>query len=202
MSELKLERIRAAQKGDPVAIEEFICKIRRPLFHYACNFLGNDFEAEDVTQEVLIKIIRALPSFKGDSTIWTWLFRIMTNACIDHQRKVSARPTSYLTRITSEEEEAVTLEIRDPKRLPDGCYEQLELQETIRNALNHLSPEHRMIIILHDIHCFKYQEIAKITKIGLGTVKSRLFYARQELRKVLRPLLQEDKEVADNALSK
>ncbi len=195
MAELNVELIAAAKRGDPQAIDELIVKVRRPLFHFACNFLGNDFEAEDITQEVLLKVIRALPSFKGDSTIWTWLFRIMTNACIDYQRRCASRPVSYLIRSGGDEEEAVTIELRDHRQIPEESFEQTELQATIRKAFNQLSPEHRTIVILHDIYNFKYQEIAEITKTGLGTVKSRLFYARQELRKILGPLLMnEEKE--------
>ena len=192
MSELSVELITRAQTGDALAIEELIGKIRKPLFHFACHYMGNDFEAEDITQEVLIKVIKALSSFKGDSTIWTWLFRIMTNACIDYQRKRSNRPISYLTKLSADDEEAVTMDLRDRRPLPEESFEITELQDTIHNALNRLSPEHRTIIILHDIQDFKYQEIVEITKTGLGTVKSRLFYARQELRKVLGPLIEKN----------
>ncbi|TCL69307.1 RNA polymerase RpoE-like sigma-24 subunit [Hydrogenispora ethanolica] len=194
MAELNVELIAKAKQGDPQAIEELIGKVRKPLHHFACNFLGNEFEAEDVTQEVLLKVTRALPTFKGDSTIWTWLFRIMTNACIDYQRKCASRPVSYLTRAGAEDEEAVTIELKDHRQIPEESYEQTELHATIHGALNQLSAEHRTIVILHDIYSFKYQEIAAITKTGLGTVKSRLFYARQELRKILGPLLMNEKK--------
>jgi RNA polymerase sigma-70 factor (ECF subfamily) len=192
MPELNTELISRAKLSDPAAIEELVSKVRKPLFHYACNFMGSDFEAEDITQEVLVKAIRALPKFKGDSTLWTWLFRIMTNACIDYQRKNASRPILHLAKLNGDEEGAVAAEPRDPGRTPEEQAELAELREEIRAALLQLSSEHRMIVILHDIHCFKYQEISAITGAGLGTVKSRLFYARRELREILGARLAKD----------
>ena len=96
---LSLELLVLAKKGDPNAIEEFIAKYRKPLFHYALNYLGNEFDADDVTQEVLMKAVRALPTFKGESAVGTWLFRIMVNTCIDYRRKVTRHPVSYLSKI-------------------------------------------------------------------------------------------------------
>jgi RNA polymerase sigma-70 factor (ECF subfamily) len=192
MSELlSTELILLAKQGDPLAIEELVKKFRPSLHSYACHYLGNDYEAEDLTQEVLLKVIRGLPGFKGHSSITTWVFRIMANACIDYHRKRAGDSLGHLVKTTNEEDEATTIEIRDEHPLPDEEYDQLELRDTIKTALNKLSPEHRMTIILHDLHDFKYQEIADITAASLGTVKSRLFYGRQALRLLLEPLLSE-----------
>ena len=195
---LSVELISLAKKGDPQAIEELVKQFRKPLYRYACSYLGNDFEAEDLTQEVLIKAIRALPTFKGDSSIGTWIFRIMTNSCIDYHRKQTSHPVSYLNKLYGDEEEAFSIDIKDTRPQPSEELEQQELRSFIKKALRQLSPEHRVTVILHDLQGFKYQEIAEITKSSLGTVKSRLFYARQELKRVLGPLLQE--EVSSNAL--
>jgi RNA polymerase sigma-70 factor (ECF subfamily) len=186
---LHAELVLSAQKGDPNAIEELLEKFRKPLFHYAIHYLGNESDAEDVTQEVLLKAVRALATFKGESTVTTWLYRIMVNNCIDYRRKAAVRPVSYLTYSNGDEDETVK-EIKDPNPLPEEELEQIELRAVIKKTLNQLTPEHRTIIVLHDLQGFKYQEIAEMTKASLGTVKSRLFYARQELRKLLGPLLE------------
>ena len=191
MSELmNPEVVLMAKKGDPQAIQQLVENFRKPLFHYACNHLGNEFEAEDLTQEVLFKAIRALPGFKGESTIGTWIFRIMVNACIDYHRKQNGHKVISIHKSFGEEESA-NLELKDDRPLPDEIIEQNELSNSVKEALTKLSTEHRMIVILHDINGFKYQEIAAITKTSIGTVKSRLFYARQELRKLLLPIIKE-----------
>lgn len=186
---LSMELILLAKKGDPGAIEELVNKFRQPLFYYACSYLGNDSEAEDLTQEVLLKVMKGLPGFKGESSFATWVFRIMTNTCIDYHRKRKGKSVIYLAKSAEGDEEAPVIELKDQRPLPDEEFDQLELRETIKTALYQLSPEHRMTIILHDLHSFHYHEVAEITKTSLGTVKSRLFYARQELRRILSPLL-------------
>ena len=87
----------------------------------------------------------------------------MANVCVDYHRKRAGNPFGHLVKATSDEEEAATIELRDEHPLPDEQYEQLELRDNIKSALNKLSPEHRMTIILHDLYDFKYQEIAEIT---------------------------------------
>jgi RNA polymerase sigma-70 factor (ECF subfamily) len=185
---LHAEIVTAARNGDPAAIEELIARFRKPLFHYACSYLGNEADADDVTQEVLIKAVRALPSFKGESAIGTWFFRIMVNTCIDYRRKTNTRKSTSLIR-TDEDGAETILDLKDPRPLPEQEMETMELRATIQMALDRLSPEHRAIVVLHDLQGFKYQEIAQLTGANLGTVKSRLFYARQELRNLLGPIL-------------
>jgi len=190
MSEIiSRELVHLAQQGDPRAIQELVERFRKPLFHYACNHLGNESEAEDLTQEVLFKAVRALPAFKGDAAIGTWLFRIMVNTCIDYQRKQNGHRIFSLDKPFGEEDSA-QLELKDNGLLPDEIVERIELRSSVLEALKILSPEHRTIVILHDINSFKYNEIAGIMKISIGTVKSRLFYARRELRKLLAPLME------------
>jgi RNA polymerase sigma-70 factor (ECF subfamily) len=174
-----------ARKGDVAALEEVIGIFRRPLLQYAVHYLGDETEAEDVTQEVLLKAVKALPSFKGESSLATWLYRIMTNACIDLRRKsVNPKTVAFFGK-SSDAEETVVIDPVDPLPLPDEQYELTEMKTVIQRAFEQLSPERRTALILHDLHGFKYQEIAAITKTGVGTVKSRLFYARQEMRKML-----------------
>lgn len=186
---ISIDLIHLARQGDPRAIQELVEKFRKPLFYYAYNHLGIESEAEDLTQEVLFKAIRALPGFKGDAAIGTWLFRIMVNTCIDFQRKQSGHRFFSLDKSFGEED-SVQLELKDNGPSPDEIMERLELRSAVLEALKQLSPGHRTIVILHDINSFKYHEIAGIMKISIGTVKSRLFYARRELRKMLAPLME------------
>lgn len=190
MSErLNPQIIERAKNGDSQAIEALIDKFQKPLLIYAVQYLGNRSEAEDITQEVLMKVIKALPGFKGRASFNTWVYKIMTNACIDFCRKKSFTYT-MIGNNSGKTEEAYGYEPVDPGPLPDERYERHELRESIQAALALLSPEHRLTVILHDLHGFKYQEIAELTRTGLGTVKSRLFYGRQELRKILTPFLE------------
>jgi RNA polymerase sigma-70 factor (ECF subfamily) len=175
------ELVNRARKGEAAALEELIALFRKPLLQYAIHYLGDEAEAEDVTQAV-----KALPSFKGDSAISTWLYRIMTNACIDLRRKSANRKTIYFFGKNNDAEETVIIDPTDPLPLPEEQHELNEMKAVIQRALDQLTPEHRTTLILHDLHGFKYQEIAAMTQTGLGTVKSRLFYARQEMRKKLK----------------
>jgi RNA polymerase sigma-70 factor (ECF subfamily) len=183
------ELVNRARKGEAAALEELIALFRKPLLQYAIHYLGDEAEAEDVTQDVLLKAVKALPSFKGDSAISTWLYRIMTNACIDLRRKSANRKTIYFFGKNNDAEETVTIDPTDPLPLPEEQHELNEMKAVIQRALDQLTPEHRTTLILHDLHGFKYQEIAAMTQTGLGTVKSRLFYARQEMRKKLTNVL-------------
>jgi RNA polymerase sigma-70 factor (ECF subfamily) len=183
------ELVNRARKGEVAALEELIAIFRKPLLQYAIHYLGDEAEAEDVTQEVLLKAVKALPSFKGESSVSTWLYRIMTNACIDLRRKSTNRKTVYFFGKNSDAEETLVIDPADPLPLPEEQYELNEMRTVIQRALARLTPEHRTTLILHDLHGFKYQEIAAITKTGLGTVKSRLFYARQEMRRMLTNVL-------------
>lgn len=183
--------IEQARKGDPDAIEIIVSQFRKPLLQYAVHYLNNDSEAEDVTQEALLKILKALPGFKGESSLSTWLYRIMTNTCIDWQRKKVRQKTCYM--VGNHEDGVVwaSEEPVDPRRLPEEEYEGRELKEMVRQALEDLSPLHRITLILHDLHGFRYQEIAAITNTGLGTVKSRLYYARNEMRRKMAALMKQ-----------
>ncbi len=175
--------IKLARQGEPAAVEELLAKFRKPLYIYACHYLGNEFEAEDALQEALLKIFKGLPNFKGLSSLETWMFRILTNVCIDQKRRQKNQPVMYSC---NNDEEGLSIEVPDQRPLPDAEVETAELHQSVHNALSKLSPEHREVLILHDLYDFKYQEISKIVGIGIGTVKSRLFYARQELKKHLK----------------
>jgi len=179
---LSKELVKLARCGESTAISELVVKFRKPFYIYACHYLGNEFEAEDATQEALLKIIKGLPGFKGLSSLETWMFRILTNVCIDQKRRQKNQP---LIHSCSQTEEGISFEIPDQRPLPEEEVESSELRQSVREALNKLSVEHREVILLHDLYSFKYQEIVKITGVSLGTIKSRLFYARQELKKYL-----------------
>lgn len=181
--------IEQAKNGDLQALEALIDRFQKPLFFYALQYLGNHNEAEDITQEVLMKVFKALPDFKGQASFKTWVYKIMTNACIDFHRKKSVG-YRMIGHHLGNGEEAYGNEPMDPSPTLEERYERYELKESIRAALATLSPEHRLTVILHDLHGFKYREIAKLTGSNLGTVKSRLFYARQTLRKILTPVLE------------
>lgn len=149
--------------------EEVVKKYERRLYSLAYRFTENHERAEELSQEVFLKAYLALPKFRHESQIFTWLYRIMVNLCIDEARKKKIPHVSL--------EELSIPDNFDPSR-----------QETVmlvREALNKLSPVQRAYIVMHDLEGFSYKEIAQVFKCPLGTVMSRISAAREKLKKII-----------------
>jgi RNA polymerase sigma-70 factor (ECF subfamily) len=143
--------------------------------------LGNGADAEDVTQEVFLKAFKALPGFKGESNISTWLYRIAMNAASDHIRKNGGK--AKLREPLDENGRRMPEQVSAAHESPENSYFKKELRETIRKALLKLPLNYRMVLVLKDIEEYSYKDIGKILGISIGTVESRLFRAREILRK-------------------
>jgi RNA polymerase sigma-70 factor (ECF subfamily) len=173
----------AARAGDPDAFERLIAPCQRPLYAYALRLTGDPHLAEDLCQDALLKGYRAIGGFTGNSALATWLYRILHNTWLDHVKK-SGRET-YLEDggdETAEEPPVLAREalVRFQEGLRDG-----ELKERLAEALARLPPAMRDVVVLRDVQGHAYDEIAEITGTAVGTVKSRLARAREQLRRVL-----------------
>ena len=149
------------------------------------KFLKNSHDVEDVKQEVLIRTWKNLPKYRGDSNMWGWINRITVNACKDHLR--SSKKFSFV--ITDEEEDDIIQNLPDKNSSADKNLLSKERHKQIIEAINRLNKKHREVLILHDIEELTYEEISTQVNCPVGTVKSRLFNARKELKQELDSLL-------------
>ena len=190
------ELIERSLTGDVRAFETLVKTHHGQVYGYACRMVGPD-AAEDVTQEVFLKVYRALPTFRSEADFKTWLYRITTNVCLDHLRRVRRQQGRVLSLDggpPGTEDPAAGWNGHEARPDPGAVdpalrAEQRELAEALQGALARLSDKHRAVLVLHDMYGFRYEEIKDILRCSLGTVKSRLFYARRALREELRPYL-------------
>jgi RNA polymerase sigma-70 factor (ECF subfamily) len=179
-----LERCR---QGDVAAFEPLVEKYRERVWRLAFHYLRDSEEARDVAQEAFIRAWQALPSFRGQSAFYTWLFRITMNVAMDRARQRASRGRALGTeRVPEEDWERVMV---DQAPGPEQTAARAEQRARIHQALATLPERHRTIIMLSDLEGLSYREIAEVLDIPIGTVMSRLHHARKRLRAVLGPLL-------------
>jgi RNA polymerase sigma-70 factor (ECF subfamily) len=179
--------VERSRNGELAAFEPLVEKYRERVWRLAYNYLRDREEAWDVAQEAFVRAWQALPSFRGQSAFYTWLFRIVVNVATDRARQRAARGRAFGTEAVPEEEwERVMI---DQEAGPETVAARGEQRERIRRALDALPEHHRAIIMLSDLEGLSYREIAEVLQIPMGTVMSRLHNARKRLREVLRPLL-------------
>ena len=182
-----VERCRA---GDVAAFEPLVEKYRQRVWRLAYNVLRDREEAWDVAQEAFIKAYQALPSFRGQSAFYTWLYRIAMNVAADRGRARGAQGRAFGTeRVPEADWERVLPDQHPADESPDAAAVRTEERANILKALDTLSEDHRRIIMLGDLEGLSYREIAETLDIPMGTVMSRLHHARKRLRDALGPLL-------------
>lgn len=172
--------IRAVLDGDTNQFEHLIRAYEKPIYNLCLRTLGDPQDAMDASQEAFFRAYRALGSFRGESKFSVWLYRLTSNVCMDMLRKRSRGQTVSLT----DEEEAV-LDIPDDRFCPQSELEKKELRRAVREGLLKLPPEYREVLVLREINGLSYDEIALITDLETGTVKSRIFRARKKLASIL-----------------
>jgi RNA polymerase sigma-70 factor, ECF subfamily len=182
-----VERCRA---GDVSAFEPLVEKYRQRVWRLAYNILRDREEAWDVAQEAFIRAYQALPSFRGQSAFYTWLYRIVMNVAADRGRSRGAQGRAFGTeRVPEEDWERVLPDQNRGEQGPEAAAARAEERQRIMQALDTLSEDHRKIIVLSDLEGLSYREIAETLEIPMGTVMSRLHNARKRLRDALGPLL-------------
>ena len=166
-----LDRLR---RGDPAAFETLVVVHQHRVFAVALRMLGNRADAEDAAQEVFLRVHRALPGFRGDAKLSTWLYAIAARLCLSrlgeaHRRLVRA-------------DETALARVPDPEADPARHLEEDEREAALRRAITELSDDRRMVVVLRDLEGLPYEEIAQILGLELGTVRSRLHRARLDLK--------------------
>jgi RNA polymerase sigma-70 factor (ECF subfamily) len=173
--------------GDASAFEPLVEKYRQRVWRLAYQVLHDREEAWDVAQEAFVRAFHSLPSFRGQSAFYTWLFRITVNVATDRHRQRGAQARAFGPERVTEEEWARTTP--DPGGAPDQQATRAEQRDRIRRALDALPPKARAIIMLSDVEGLSYREIAEVLNCPIGTVMSRLHNARKRLKGLLGPLL-------------
>ncbi len=174
--------VAAARRGDAQAFNKLILTYQTLAYNVAYRTLHDPEAAADATQQAFISAFRALPKFRGGS-FKAWLLRIVTNACYDQLRRAKRRPASSLDDMLVDPDHSALL--TDETESPEERAERQDLGYAIQKGLDELPPDQRMTVVLSDIQGFSYQEIAEVTGVSLGTVKSRLSRGRARLRDYL-----------------
>lgn len=192
--EIDQQLVERVQKGDKHAFDLLVTKYQRKLTRLLSQFVRNPTEVEDVTQEAFIKAYKALPSFRGDSAFYTWLYRIGINTAKNYLVS-QGRKAPTLQGIDSEEAEnfeegGVLREMHTP----ESELMSKQIAHTVNETLEQLPEELRTAIMLREIEGLSYEEIAKIMNCPIGTVRSRIFRAREAISEELRPLLGTSKD--------
>ena len=196
MSEREIDRqlVERAQKGDKQAFGLLVDKYQRKLARLLSRFIRDSAEVEDVTQEAFIKAYRALPAFRGDSAFYTWLYRIGINTAKNYLMAMGRRaPTS--TEVEAEEAEGFEEgeQLRDINT-PESLLLSNEIAETVNSTIEKLPEELRRAIQMRELEGMSYEDIAQAMDCPIGTVRSRIFRAREAIAEQLRPLLGTSKD--------
>lgn len=184
-----VELVQAARTGDMVAFEQLVARHRDKIYARAFMMMRNEDEAVDLSQEAWVKGWQRLVQFQGESSFTTWMTRIVINLCLDQLRK---RKRQRAESIEALEEESGGVERLMPVVLvnPTERLERAELRVRIDEAMSKLSEAHRTVLVLHEFEHMEYKNIAKTMNCSIGTVMSRLFYARRKMASLLQDLKQ------------
>jgi RNA polymerase sigma-70 factor, ECF subfamily len=183
-----LELVRQCQAAHPEAFDELVTRYRTRIFAMIYNMVHNEQDAWDLAQESFVKAWKSIKRFRGHSSFYTWIYRIVMNVTIDWLRKKQIKGAGV------EFDESIQLREIDPRSktapkaepLPHVRMERGEIRARIDEAIKQLSPDHRAVILMKEIEEMQYHEIAEALGCSIGTVMSRLFYARKKLQNLLR----------------
>jgi RNA polymerase sigma factor RpoE len=180
-----LTLVKRAKDGDMAAYDELIRRYQQRVYATVYQMTSNHEDANDLTQEAFIKAYRALGSFKGDASFYTWVYRIAVNRTINFlkTRKNKVHLSLNDMDFSAEHDPEMVALVSD--KTPRRAASLTELQEKLNAAMQKLSDVHRLVVTLHDIQGLPHEEIAEIMDCNVGTVRSRLFYARQQLQATL-----------------
>lgn len=183
-----MELVARCQTGDRTAFRQLVEQYERTVFTTIASLIRDLSEADDIAQEVFIRVFRSLPTFRGQSQFSVWLYRITVNHCLDRLKHRRRRPEAVsLDRMLDQSEGDLDFLFKDTSPDASEVLDQARLQKTVQVALNTLTPEYRVVITLKDLEGRSQEEIAMILDCPVGTVKSRLTRAREALKERLRP---------------
>lgn len=177
--------VQKVQAGNVGAFDQLVQKYREHIFSVIYNMTSNREDASDLAQETFIKAFQAIARFKGKSSFFTWIYRIAINTTMTFLKKRSRRRFISYEKIDEEVSNTEIFERLTAKNRSEKGALVSELQEKLNDSLQKLSPKHRTVVILHEIEGLEHAQIAEITKVSVGTVRSRLHYAKQQLQSYL-----------------
>lgn len=172
-----------AKNGDDEAFEEIIKLYQQKICSTIFYMVKNENIVEDLAQEVFIKVYKNISKFNEESSLYTWIYRITMNTCIDQIKK--EKKITYINTFIDTDEGEVEIQFEDESQRLDEIIENKLKKESLVKAIKSLPAEQRALIVLRDIRQFKYMEIAEMLKLNLGTVKSKISRARQTLKESL-----------------
>lgn len=173
------------RRGNLQAFEALVALYEKRAFNLALRMTGSMEDAQDITQEAFIKVYTGLRQFRGDAAFSTWLFRIVSNMCLDELRKRRRRAALSIDEPIPQPDGEISRQLADLRADPQDAVEGNDLKRLVQQAILQLSADHRLIVVLRDLQGFSYEEIAGMLECSLGTVKSRLSRARTALRRAL-----------------
>ncbi|MBQ2911234.1 MAG: sigma-70 family RNA polymerase sigma factor [Clostridia bacterium] len=177
------EIIRRAANGDMEAFEIIVSLYEKKVYNLAYRNLGNEQDALDACQEVFLRVFRFMGKFKEESSFSTWIYSIAMNVCRDHIKRSRIGYDVSLNQENDDEE--YEIEVSDIRYNPENAYERKELSEKLESGMRQLSSTHRDVLVLREVAGKSYAEISEILSLDVGTVKSRIARARENLRKYL-----------------
>lgn len=183
--------VRRVQEGDVAAFDQLVLKYRERVYSLVYNMTSNREDASDLTQEAFIKAFQSINRFQGQSSFFTWMYRIAVNSTLSHLRKSRLRSFFSFEKIQEDDKTSEILAQLTDKKGADREVYVRELQEKLNEAMQKLSIKHRTVVTLFEIDGLSHEEIAEVVGCSVGTVRSRLHYAKQllqaELQSYLRP---------------
>ena len=183
------ELIERVRNGDKAAYDILVLKYQQRIIHLVSRFVRNHSDALDVTQEAFIKAYRALPKFRGDSAFYTWLYRIAVNTAKNYLASQARRPIDNDYDI-SEIEQIGGADALKEQATPENLLQKDELQATVLKAMENLPDDLRSAIMLREVEGLSYEEIASVMDCPIGTVRSRIFRAREAIDNEMKPLIE------------
>ena len=184
----ELDLVKQCQAGNTEAFDQLVTRYRTRVFAMIYNMVHNEQDAWDLAQDSFVKAWKSIGRFRGRSSFYTWIYRIVMNVTIDWLRKkqVKGAGTEFNDAIQLREIEPASRTVPKADPLPHERMERSEIRARIDNAIAQISPEHRAVILMKEIEEMQYHEIAEALGCSIGTVMSRLFYARKKLQNLLR----------------
>jgi RNA polymerase sigma-70 factor (ECF subfamily) len=174
--------VEMAQQGDVAAFDKLVEMYHSRIYTLTYQMTSNREDAEDLTQEIFVKAFEALPRFKGHSSFYTWLYRIGINKTINYRKKRNRNRPLSLDAMEQEVKQDEVYHDLSSKGSPLRNLSLSELQLKLNEAMQRLSEKHRTVVVMHDMQGIPHDEIANVVGVSVGTVRSRLFYARRQLQ--------------------